>query len=53
MAEKEEEKKTAGANKVTLTISDKLKENMEKKAAQVGVPITQYIVSLMIEDSKN
>ncbi len=47
-----EEKKTAGANKITLTLSDKLKENLEKKASQVGVPLTQYIVSLLIIDTK-
>lgn len=48
-----QENKTAGANKITLTISDKLKENMEKKAQEIGVPLTQYIVSLMIQDTKN
>jgi predicted DNA binding CopG/RHH family protein len=48
-----EEKRTAGANKIQLTISDKLKENVEKKAQEIGVPLTQYIVSLMVQDIKD
>lgn len=47
-----EEKKQTGANKVQLTLSDQLKEKLDKRAEEVGIPLTQYIMNLIINDVK-
>jgi len=46
-----EEKKT-GVNKVQLTLSDQLKEKLESRADEVGIPLTQYIMNLIVNDVK-
>ncbi len=46
-----EEKKT-GSNKVMLTLSDQLKEKLDNRAGEIGVPLTQYIMNLIVNDVK-
>ena len=47
-----EEKKSSGSNKVMLTLSDRLKERIDQRASEFGVPLTQYIVQLIVDDLK-
>lgn len=41
------------AQRVMLTMSAKLKEMLEKKAEEIGINTTQYIMNLIIDDIKN
>jgi len=45
-----EEKK--GSNITQLRLSDKQKEELQKKADEVGLPLTQYIMYLITSDLK-
>ncbi|MGP1450492.1 MAG: hypothetical protein ACTTJS_05125 [Wolinella sp.] len=51
MAE-EKESETRGSNIVNLRISDKQKEELQKRAGEVGLPLTQYIIYLITKDIK-
>jgi len=46
------EEKRTGVNKVQLTFSDQLKTKLEKRADEVGIPLTQYIMNLIVNDVK-
>ena len=48
----EEKKESKGSNLIQLKVSDKAKEQLEKKADEVGMPITTYLYSLIIKDLK-
>lgn len=48
----EEKKESKGSNLIQLKVSDKAKEQLEKKADAVGMPITTYLYSLIIKDLK-
>jgi len=41
------------AERVMLTMSMKLKDNLEKKANELGINTTQYIINLIINDIKS
>ncbi|EJP2870622.1 hypothetical protein NTL36_000176 [Campylobacter jejuni] len=43
------EKESRGSNLIQLKVSDKLKNELQKKADEVGVPLTTYIYHLLIE----
>lgn len=43
------EKETKGSNLIQLKVSDKLKDELQKLADEVGVPLTTYIYHLLIE----
>ncbi len=45
-----EEKK--GSNIVQIRLSDKQKEELQKRADSVGLPLTQYIIYLITKDLK-
>ncbi|WP_192940151.1 hypothetical protein [Campylobacter vicugnae] len=45
-----EEKETA--QRIMLTMSAKLKEIVDKKADELGINTTQYIINLIINDIK-
>ncbi len=45
-----EEKKDKGSERIMLTMSSKLKENLDKEASKLGVSTTQYIMTLIIND---
>ncbi|EAI5466755.1 hypothetical protein BXA06_04060 [Campylobacter lari] len=47
MAEEKEQ-----AQRVMLTMSAKLKETLDKKAEELGINTTQYIINLIINDIK-
>lgn len=40
------------AQRIMLTMSPKLKEALDKKADDLGVNTTQYIINLIINDMK-
>ncbi|WP_158004640.1 hypothetical protein [Campylobacter fetus] len=40
------------AQRIMLTMSAKLKEALEKKADELGINTTQYIINLIINDMK-
>lgn len=40
------------STRVSLSLTEELKKNAEDRAKQIGVPLTQYIVTLIIEDIK-
>lgn len=46
-----EEKETA--QRVMLTMSAKLKDMIDKKADELGINTTQYIINLIINDLKS
>ncbi|CUU73983.1 hypothetical protein [Campylobacter hyointestinalis] len=49
-----EEKETLkGSNIVQIRLSDKQKNDLQKKADEVGLPLTQYIIFLITKDLKN
>ena len=48
-----EEKKSSGVNKVQLTLSDQLKAKLERRADEIGIPLTQYIMNLIVNDVKS
>ena len=48
----EEKKESKGSNIVQIRLSDKQKEELQKKAEEVGLPMTQYIVYLITSDLK-
>jgi len=43
---------TKGSNLIQLKVSDKAKEELQRKADEVGMPITTYLYSLIIKDLK-
>lgn len=47
-----EEKETKGSNIVQIRLSDKQKDELQKKADEVGLPLTQYIIFLITKDLK-
>lgn len=42
-----EEKETKGSNLIQLRISDKMREELQKIADEVGLPLTTYIYVLI------
>ena len=48
----EERENRGGSNIVQLRLSDKQKEELQKRAANVGLPLTQYIIFLITKDIK-
>lgn len=46
----EEEKESKGSSRIMLTMSDKLKTELESRADELGVPLTQYIMTLVVND---
>lgn len=50
-----EEKESKGSNLIQLKVSDKMKDELQKLADEVGLPLTTYIyfiISEKIEKSK-
>ncbi|AOH49953.1 hypothetical protein CC14983A_0841 [Campylobacter coli] len=47
-----EEKESKGSNIVQIRLSDKQKDELQKKADEVGLPLTQYIIFLITKDLK-
>jgi len=47
-----DEKESKGSNITQLRLSDKQKEELQKKADEVGLPLTQYIIHLITNDIK-
>nr|DAX80416.1 MAG TPA: hypothetical protein [Caudoviricetes sp.]DAX97023.1 MAG TPA: hypothetical protein [Caudoviricetes sp.] len=47
-----EEKETKGSNIVQIRLSDRQKDELQKKADEVGLPLTQYIIFLITKDLK-
>lgn len=50
MANDNEEKESKGSSRIMLTMSDKLKTELESRADELGVPLTQYIMTLVVND---
>jgi predicted DNA binding CopG/RHH family protein len=50
MSEETQEKESKGSEKVMLTMSSKLKSDLEQRASEIGIPLTQYIMTLIIND---
>jgi len=48
----EEKKESKGSNLIQLKVSDKVKETLQQKADEIGIPITQYIMFLITKDIK-
>ena len=48
----EEEKESKGSNLVQIRLSDKQKNEIQYKADEVGLPLTQYIIYLITKDLK-
>lgn len=48
----EDKKDSKGSNIVQVRLSDKQKEELQKKAEDVGLPLTQYIIYLITKDIK-
>ncbi|MBF7042244.1 hypothetical protein IY971_02285 [Campylobacter volucris] len=48
-----EEKESKGSNIVQIRLSDKQKDELQKKADEVGLPLTQYIIFLITKDLKD
>ena len=46
----EEKKENRGSNITQLRLSDKQKRELQKKADDVGLPLTQYIIYLITKD---
>ena len=46
----EEKKENRGSNITQLRLSDKQKQELQKKADDVGLPLTQYIIYLITKD---
>ena len=49
----EEKKESKGSNITQLRLSDKQKDELQKKADEVGLPLTQYIMYLITSDLKS
>ncbi|MFL1707037.1 hypothetical protein ACHJH3_08545 [Campylobacter sp. MOP7] len=47
-----EEKETKGSNLIQIRVSDKMKDDLQKKADEIGLPLTQYVVFLIAQDLK-
>lgn len=47
-----DEKETKGSNIVQIRLSDKQKEELQARADEVGLPLTQYIIFLITKDLK-
>ncbi len=47
-----EKRESKGSNLTQLRLSDRQKEELQKKADDVGLPLTQYIVYLITKDLK-
>ena len=48
----EEKKESKGSNLIQLKVSNKVKETLQQKADEIGIPITQYIMFLVTKDIK-
>lgn len=48
-----EEKESKGSNLIQLRISDKMREELQKKADEVGLPLTTYIYVLIANKIEN
>ena len=51
MAE-EKEIESKGSNITQIRLSDRQKNELQKKADEVGLPLTQYIIYLITKDLK-
>ena len=49
----EDKKESKGSNITQLRLSDKQKDELQKKADEVGLPLTQYIMYLITSDLKS
>ena len=49
----EEEKESKGSNIVQIRLSDKQKSEIQIKADEVGLPLTQYLIYLITKDLKS
>ena len=49
----EEKKESKGSNITQLRLCDKQKDELQKKADEVGLPLTQYIMYLITSDLKS
>ena len=49
----EEKRESKGSNITQLRLSDKQKDELQKKADEVGLPLTQYIMYLITSDLKS
>lgn len=49
----EEEKESKGSNLVQIRLSDKQKNEIQAKADEVGLPLTQYLIYLITKDLKS
>ncbi len=47
-----EEKETKGSNLIQIRVSDKMKDDLQKKADELGLPLTTYVVFLIAQDLK-
>ncbi|EAH7599639.1 TPA: hypothetical protein R4L52_000287 [Campylobacter jejuni] len=47
------EKESKGSNIVQIRLSNKQKGELQKKADEVGLPLTQYIIFLITKDLKD
>lgn len=52
MSDEKEKKDTKGSNLVQLRLSDRQKDELQKKADDVGLPLTQYVIYLITKDLK-
>ena len=41
-----------GSNLIQMKVSDKIKTTLQDKADEIGIPVTQYIMFLIISDSR-
>ena len=48
----DEKKESKGSNLIQLKVSDKIKETLQGKADDIGIPMTQYIMFLITRDIK-
>lgn len=45
-----DEKETKGSNLIQIRVSDKMKDDLQKKADELGLPLTQYVVFLIAKE---
>lgn len=52
MKDEKENQSKETAQRIMLTMSAKLKEMLDKRADELGINTTQYIINLIIDDIK-
>lgn len=48
----EKETLSKGSNLIQIRVSDKMKDDLQKKADELGLPLTTYIIFLIAQDLK-